>query len=183
MESQKQQTPDEWAIDAEATGKNTDDMASRFAHIKGWGIDADPDNEPTYPIKHWNGDDHKRLNYARPSQQPLTVEKLHSNERSSVSAVFGTSLPPAGLSGKLRRYAFRFSEGNWNHWLTLLFADRVNVAEGVIDDIKTGHVPNLAREFGWSKKETIRNIAIAATITFGILILLSKNKKRLSPKL
>jgi hypothetical protein len=179
MESKKQQTPGEWAIDnSEVWGKNPDGMENRFAHIKGWGIDADPDNEPTYPIKHWNGDDHKRLNYTRPTQQPIDIEKLHSNERPSVSAVFGTSTPPSGLSGMLRRYAFRFSEGNWTHWLALLFADRVNVVEGIVDDVKSGHVPNIIRERGWNKKETIKKIAIAATVTVAIFYLLSKNRKK-----
>ena len=148
MESNKQQTIQEWAEDkSEATGKiSGDEMARRFAHIKGWGIDADPENEPNYPMKHWNGDDHKRLNYERPEQQPLTVEKLHSNERPSVSAVFGTTCPPSGVSGMLRRHAFKYSEGKWAHWLTLLVADRVNVVEGIISDIKQGHFPNIIAE-------------------------------------
>lgn len=184
MESEQQQTPGEWAVDkSEATGKNHDDLATKFAHIKGWGIDADPENDPTYPMKHWNGDDHRRLAYKRPIQQPLTIEKYHSNERPSVSAVFGTSIPPSGLSGKLRRFAFRFSEGNWNHWLTLLLADRVNVVEGVVDDIKQGHIPNIIAERGWTaewkynRSGVIKKIAIGTLVTAGVLMLLSGKKK------
>ncbi len=184
MESQIQQTPEEWAVDSsEINGKINADLAAKFAHIKGWGIDADPENEPTYPMKHWNGDDHKRLNYVRPFQQPLTVEKLHSNERPSVSSVFGTSVPPSGLSGKLRRQAFRFSEGNWNHWLALLLADRVNMVEGVIDDVKKGQFPNIFVERGWTaewkynKRGLIKNIAIGAAITASLLLLMSRKRK------
>ncbi|MFL5747752.1 MAG: hypothetical protein ACJ751_23965 [Niastella sp.] len=186
MESKKQQTPQEWAINgSEATGKmNSDEMAGQFTHIKGWGIDADPDNDPTYPMKHWNGDDHKRLNYERPVQQPLTVEKLHSNERPSVSAVFGTTCPPSGISGILRRYAFHYSEGKWAHWLTLLVADRINVVEGIISDIKKGHFPNIIAERGWkaewkyNRKGVVKNIALGVAVTVTVFILLSGRYKK-----
>lgn len=185
MESKKQQTIEEWASsNSEASGKkNGDEISNQFAHIKGWGIDADPDNDPTYPIKHWNGDDHKRLNYERPVQQALTEEKLHSNERPSVSAVFGTSCPPSGVSGMLRRHAFKYSEGKWAHWLTLLLADRVNVIEGIISDIKQGHFPNIVAERGWksewkyNRKGMVKNIAIGVAVTAAVFMLLSRRHK------
>jgi hypothetical protein len=53
-----------------------------------------------------------------------------------------------GVSGMLRRHAFKYSEGKWAHWLTLLVADRVNVIEGIISDIKQGHFPNIIAERG-----------------------------------
>jgi hypothetical protein len=44
--------------------------------------------------------------------------------------VFGTSAPPRGLSGAIRKYAYRrFSEGRAAHWLLLLGADRVDAIE------------------------------------------------------
>jgi hypothetical protein len=186
MESNKQQTIEDWAYgNSEATGKTSaDNMADQFSHIKGWGIDADPENDPTYPMKHWNGDDHKRLNYNRPAQQKLTTEKLHSNERPSVSAVFGTTCPPSGVSGKLRRYAFKHSEGKWAHWLSLLVADRVNVIEGIIDDIKNGHFPNIIAERGWkaewkyNRKGMVKNIAIGVAVTTAVFILLARGRRK-----
>ena len=30
-------------------------------NIPGWGMDADPENDPTYPMKRWNGADHECL--------------------------------------------------------------------------------------------------------------------------
>ncbi|WP_242696508.1 hypothetical protein [Longitalea luteola] len=186
MESKNQQTPGHWPVDkAEPAEKQGgDDMAARFAHIKGWGIDADAENEPTYPMKHWNGDDRKGLNYDRPELQPVTVEKLHSIERPSVSAVFGTTCPPTGVSGALRRHAFKYSEGKWAHWLTLLVADRVNAVEGIIDDIKQGIFPNIIAERGWTaewkynRKGMVKNIAIGVAVTAAVLMLLSgRNKK------
>src|SRR5687767_2833276 len=76
----------------------TKTIPNEHAHIKGWGIDADRENEPTYPMKKYTGDDHRRLNYERPEQQPVNIEILQSNERPHVTAVFGTSTPPSGLS-------------------------------------------------------------------------------------
>ncbi len=150
---------------------DTTDMESlskNYEHIKGWGIDADPENEPTYPMKHWTGDDHRRLNYQRPTLQPATVEVLHSNERPSLSAVFGTVAPPKGVSGALRRFAFRYSEGKWWHWLALLAADRVNVVEGIVDDIQSGKgFPNILAEKGMAAdwKYNKKGLAKTAAIT------------------
>ena len=151
--------------------------------IPGWNMDADPENEPTYPIKKWTGDDHKRSNWERPPQQPINVEVLHSNERPNVSAVFGTPLPPSGLSGVIRRKAFKFSESEYGHWLNLLFADRINVVEGIIDDIRHGHFPNIFAERGmkadwkYNRKEVIRNIVIATVVTTALITFLNNKKK------
>jgi hypothetical protein len=154
-----------------------------YKTIPGWNMDADPKNEPTYPIKKYTGDDHKRSNWERPPLQPVNIEVLHSIERPNVSAVFGATLPPAGLSGVIRRFAFKFSESEYGHWLNLLLADRVNMIEGIIDDIRHGHIPNIFAERGmkadwkYNRKELIRNIVIATVITTGLLAFLSKRKK------
>jgi hypothetical protein len=47
-----------------------------YKNIPGWGIDADPENEPTYPMKTYTGDDHKRSNYAL-SFLPCLVLQYH----------------------------------------------------------------------------------------------------------
>jgi len=158
------------------------DLENKFSHIKGWGVDADPKNEPTYPIKKYTGDDHERLNWERPALQPLTVEVLHSNERPGLSAVYGTSVPPSGLSGNIRRFAFKYSESSYGHWLPLLVADRVNVIEGIVDDIKKGHIPNIFAEKGWkaewkyNRADMIRKIALTALATAALVMLCRKSK-------
>ncbi len=172
--------------------KNVNKEISRgYQDIIGWGIDADPKNDPTYPMKHNTGADYQRLIYERVEQQPLKVEILQSNERPSVTRVFGTSTPPSGLSGKLRRYAFKYSEGNAVHWLTLLLADRINVVEGVIDDFRQGIVPNIFVENGWraewryNPKGAIKKVAIGVAVTSAVLALMiyrNKNKKLTRPK-
>jgi hypothetical protein len=160
-------------------------VMNEHSHIKGWGVDADRENEPTYPIKKYTGDDRRRLNYERAEQQPVNIEVLHSNERPGVTAVFGTSTPPSGLSGAIRRFAFRFSEGSWGHWLPLILADRVNVVEGIVDDFKQGHVPNFMAERGWNaewkynRTGLIRKAMIGAAITAAVVTLITlKNRRR-----
>jgi hypothetical protein len=154
-----------------------------YKNIPGWGIDADPENEPTYPMKTYTGDDHKRSNYERSSQQPATVEILMSNERPKLPAVFGTTVPPSGLSGAIRRYAFKHSEDRYRHWLPLIFADRVNVWEGLIDDIKKGHFPNILAERGWkselkhNKAAVIKKVFIGAFVIAAVCGSLSKRRK------
>jgi hypothetical protein len=149
--------------------KNT---AINPSEIKGWGIDADPENEPTYPMRHHVSGDNEGYNWERPSQQPLTVEVLHSNERPNVSAVFGTSTPPAGLSGMIRRFAFKYSESSYAHWLPLMLADRIGVVEGIVDDFSHGHIPNIPSELGvkaeWehNRKEFLTRGILAAIVLY-----------------
>jgi hypothetical protein len=44
--------------------------------------------------------------------------------------------------------AFRWSESNWLHWLLLMGADRINVVEGVVEDLAKARVPNIPGEMG-----------------------------------
>jgi hypothetical protein len=161
-----------------------ENIAEEYTHIKGWGVEANPHNEPTAPMKKYTGDDHKRLNYEKPQQQEADVEILHSNERPDLSAVFGTSVTPSGLSGDIRRYAFRYSESSLGHWFTLFLADRVNVIEGIIDDLGKGYIPNIFAERGWkaewkyNKKELVKKAAVAVAITTLIFILTRKRRTR-----
>ena len=119
------------------------------SQVKGWGVDADPKNDPTYQMRNRSNGEHAGYSWERPPQQPITVEVLHSNERPNVTSVFGTSTPPSGLSGVIRRIAFRYSESSYGHWLPLMLADRVSVVEGVLSDLKHGNVPNVFAERGW----------------------------------
>jgi hypothetical protein len=157
-------------------------------HIPGWGMDVDPENDPTYPMKHANGADHERLNYEKAPQQPIDIEVFHSIERPNVTRVFGTSTPPSGLSGAIRRYAYKYSEATAAHWMTLVLADRVNVVEGIIDDLAHGHIPNIIAERGWSaewkynKKGMIKQALIGTALIAGIVIFSSTKKKRRKAK-
>ena len=107
--------------------------------VIGWSVDADPDNDPTWPMRNRAGDDGTGLNWARPRLQQTDVEILQSVEHPRAPAVLGLSAPPSGASGVVRRLAFRFSESQWGHWLLLMLADRINAAEGLVEDVFRHH--------------------------------------------
>ncbi|MBC3538443.1 hypothetical protein ACFSC6_16345 [Rufibacter sediminis] len=155
-----------------------------YSHIKGWGIDADPKNDPTYPMKRRTNEEHLGYSWERPTLQPQTVEILHSNERPNVTAVFGTSTPPSGLSGMIRRLAFKKTENDYGHWLPLILADRINVVEGIIEDLRSGHVPNIFAEKGYkaewkyNRGGLLRKAAVAAILSYGVVAYFRAKKKR-----
>lgn len=140
------------------------------SQINGWGVDADPKNDPTYPMKNRNDGEHAGYSWERPPQQPITVEVLHSNERPNVTSVFGTSTPPSGLSGVIRRIGFRYSESSFGHWLPLVLADRVSVVEGVLGDLKHGHVPNVFAERGWKAEWKHNRKSLVQRVLVGLVI-------------
>ncbi|SIQ39545.1 hypothetical protein [Pseudacidovorax sp. RU35E] len=121
---------------------------ARHAHIPGWGVDRERSSRPAVPMER-TPPRLEGVHWTQPAQQPQTVEVLCSTERdSTITPIFGSTLPPQGASGGLRRAAFRFSENDLRHWLILLLADRTDMVEGVIDDLRRGHVPNVVAEMG-----------------------------------
>ena len=108
--------------------------------VVGWGADLDRANRPAVPMERTpprlpnppQGD---------PSQQAPTVRILHSTERPGITPLFGTPNPPSGLSGFIREQAFKQSENDVRHWMMLFVADRINVLEGVAQDLGRGKVP------------------------------------------
>ena len=118
-----------------------------FSHIKGWGVDLDHKNRPAYPMErtpprldnvHWH----------QPEDQVVKTKIFHSVERPGITPIFGSSTPPSGISGWIRGLAYKLSESDIRHWLLLLFADRVNVVEGISQDLRSGHIPNIFSEMG-----------------------------------
>ena len=110
------------------------DNASRYRHIPGWGVDLPRENRPAVPMERTP----PRLDVPwrdPPVQQAMSVEVLRSVERPEHSRTFGTRLPPKGLSGVIRRAAFRRSENDLRHWFLLVVADRVDVVAGMARDV------------------------------------------------
>lgn len=136
------------------TGPNTGGMKTQSprlidpATVTGWGVDADPENDPTYPMRDQSRDHGLTKDWDRPPVQHPEVEILQSIEHERQPAVVGTSVPPSGVSGAMRRAAFRWSESNWMHWLLLMGADRVNVVEGIVEDVSHARLPNIPAEMG-----------------------------------
>ena len=158
-------------------------IAPNRSAIPGWGVDADPDNDPTYPYRERDKDDHSGQ-WARPPVQRSEVEILQSIEHKQRPAVFGTSTPPSGLSGMLRRGAFRYSESHWAHWLMLMGADRVNVVEGIVQDLARAKVPNIPAEMGmrseWkhNRKGLVTKLAVTAAVGAAAFAWFSRSGRR-----
>ncbi|WP_085810865.1 hypothetical protein [Sphingomonas sp. TZW2008] len=151
------------------------------ATVPGWGVDADPENDPGYPMRHSEEMETRGLNWQRPAVQDPGVEVLQSIEHNRRPAVTGTSSPPTGLSGIIRRAAFKRSESDWFHWLMLMGADRVSVAEGVVDDLKQGRVPNVPAEMGvraeWQHNKKGLVLKSAAGVAVGALLVAALRRK------
>ena len=116
--------------------------------VHGWGADLDPANRPAYPKE---APSNVMTVRGEVGERQVPRVKIHkSTEHPDLTPVFGTTCPPRGLSGKIRDFAYQYSEGRQKHWLLLMLADRVDVVEGLIEDVSHGKVPNWGRERGWN---------------------------------
>jgi hypothetical protein len=151
--------------------------------ISGWGVDADPDNDPTYPIRDTSRDPGLTRMWERPPVQEPGVEILQSIEHIRQPAVVGTSTPPSWLSGIVRRQAFRWSESNWLHWLLLLGADRINMVEGIVQDLGRGKIPNIPAEMGiraewkYNKRGLAKKVGIALVLGAALTALVRSRRR------
>jgi len=151
--------------------------------IEGWGADLDPADRPAVPMERTP----PRLEHQPPQLTHQTnrhhVKVFHSTERPGLTPVYGTSTPPSGVSGLIRGAAFRYSENDLRHWLMLLFADRVNVVEGIVEDLAHGHVPNVFAEMGaraewrYNRAGFVRK-ALIASAAVGLAVYLVRRRRR-----
>jgi hypothetical protein len=141
---------EELTIDATNSTERPREHREPPKDIQGWGADRDLRMRPAYPKERIP--QRLAVPWKHPEHQEIDREVLLSVEYPQMRPVFGTSIPPAGVSGAIRRAAFRLSESDIRHWLLLLFADRVNVVEGIIDDLAQGYMPNIFAEMGWKAK-------------------------------
>jgi hypothetical protein len=115
--------------------------------IPGWGVDLDPTVRPSVPKLQFQAD-FTGAHWELPERQPETYPRERSVEHKMLTPVFGTAQPPSGVSGAIRRYAYRYSEGRAAHWLLLLFADRVDAWEHHLKSLLTLHPDNPITETG-----------------------------------
>jgi hypothetical protein len=142
--------------------------------IQGWGIDLRPEDRPAYPM--WKETENTGSHYEESTipKQEMKFTKLKSIERPELPPVFGQTVPPTLLSGLIRKFAFRYSEGSFGHWLPLLLADRVNVVEGVLKDLLRLHVPNVFKEMGlkaewkYNRANFVRKTVITTALLAGV---------------
>jgi len=118
----------------------------------------------------------------QPVQQAQTVEVFCSPERPGITPIFGTAEPPKWLSGAIRRLACKLPENELRHWLMLVAADRVNMVEGIVEDLSHGHVPNVLAKMGIRSELRhnpawlVRKALIATAVVGGIVAV--RNRRR-----
>ena len=103
------------------------DVAHLRATIPGWGVDLDVADRPSVPKLRTDLD--SGAHWYFPDRQPEMPDRERSIEHRVLTPVFGTAQPLHGISGAIRKFAYRYSEGRAAHWLLLLGADRVDVIE------------------------------------------------------
>ena len=71
---------------------------------------------------------------------------------------------------QIAQVAFKYNESEYCHWLNLLLAYRINVVEGLVSDLKRGHIPNIFSEKGmkadWkcNRKELVSKVIVATAV-------------------
>ena len=107
------------------------------ARIPGWGADLDPADRPSYPKLQYPADTGAHWDF--PERQPGSEGREHSIEHAFVTPVFGTAQPLHGVSGAVRRYAYRrFSEGRLAHWALLVVGDRLDAWGSTLGSFASG---------------------------------------------
>jgi hypothetical protein len=165
---------DDSEFDTEHGQRNLAEVAQRRAvmpraHIPGWGSDLDRANRPAVPMERMPA----RLDGPRnpPEQQHSAVEVLVSPERPGITPLYGTSAPPRGLSGVMRRAAFKMTENDIRHWMMLMLADRVDMVEGIGEDLRKGRVPNVLAEMGMGAEWRYNKAGVAKKAAIGTAVL------------
>jgi hypothetical protein len=154
----------------------------QLQRIPGWGSDLDHKNRPAIPMER-TPPRFIHVPAGQPVQQAQTVEVFCSPERPGITPIFGTAQPPKWVSGAIRRLAYKLPENDLRHWLMLIAADRVNMVEGIVDDLRHGHVPNVLGEMGirselrYNPAGLVRKALITGAVVGGIMVLLNRRKR------
>ena len=124
---------------------DSDELRQR---IPGWGADLDHADRPAFPRMRFDPSA-TGAHWDLPEQQLEKWPRERSIEHGRLTPVFGTSMPPRGLSGIVRKYAYRtYSEARAAHWLLLLGADRIDAIESHLASFLTLHPDNPLSETG-----------------------------------
>jgi hypothetical protein len=132
---------------AEKPGRRPDPDELR-ARIPGWGADLDPKDRPAVPRERFDPEA-SGAHWDMPERQPEKWPRERSIEHQQLPPVFGTSAPPKGLSGAVRKHAYRkYSEARAAHWLLLIAADRIDAWESHLRSLATLRPDNPITETG-----------------------------------
>jgi hypothetical protein len=127
---------------------NAESSEQLRARIPGWGVDLDPKDRPSVPKLQYRPDG-TGARWDFPERQPELAPRERSIEHKFLPPVFGTTCPPKGISGVIRRRAYeKYSEGRAAHWLLLIAADRVDAWESHLRSFATLRPDNPVTETG-----------------------------------
>jgi hypothetical protein len=145
-----------YTADKPALAESSDELRAR---IPGWGVDLDLKDRPSVPRERFDPD-LSGAHWDFPEKQPEKWPRERSIEHKFLTPVFGTSCPPKGVSGIMRKYAYRrFSEGRAAHWLILMAADRVDSLGSHLQSLLTLRPDNPITETGVLSEFTRHGIA------------------------
>src|ERR1700712_2227818 len=118
------------------------------ARIPGWGVDLDPKDRPSVPKLQFQ-ENLTGAHWEFPDRQEETYPRERSIEHGMLTPVCGTVAPLHGVSGLIRRTAYkRFSEARLAHWLLLILGDRVEAAGAHLRSMASLHPDDPITETG-----------------------------------
>jgi hypothetical protein len=145
-----------------APGHNRDSVPDDVTTIRGWGVDLEFERRNVFPMELPSNVKTARGNVKHWQVARTTVDI--SNEHAGLTPVFGDTLPPRGLSGLIRNYAYEYGEATTRHWMGLMFADRVDRLERLIGDALAGHPDNVFAERALGTKVRHRQVRPAGPL-------------------
>jgi hypothetical protein len=95
---------------------------------RGIGSDSSPLQRPGVPQEQQPPQPLASAHWLQPDRQQASEEPLVGHGL-TLTPVFSTALPTRGLSGVLRRVAYRVPDYKARRWLLLMAADRIDVLE------------------------------------------------------
>ncbi len=91
-----------------------------------WGIDRDPSRRPGNPMVRKDPRPLPNTHFPPEQQQGEPTAPRHGRPNKPMPPVFGTAIPLRGLSGAIRKLAYRYPDHYPRHWLLKLLGDRVD---------------------------------------------------------
>jgi hypothetical protein len=120
-------TPDPVVTDAATIQRRSGYQAlqrpRRPAH---WGVDRDPARRPGVPMMRADPRPFPNARFPPERQPGEPASPRHGRPNKQLPPVFGTALPLRGLSGLVRKRAYRYADHFPRHWLLMMLGDRVD---------------------------------------------------------
>jgi hypothetical protein len=94
-----------------------------------WGVDLDPARRPGVPMMRTPPQPFPNTRFPPEHQPGEPASPMHGRPNKRMPPVFGTAVPLRGLSGMVRRLAYRYPDHYPSHWLLKLMGDRIDSME------------------------------------------------------